>query len=338
MTAPPLATSSSSGCFWSETFALHGSVTPMVLRRVVIFGVIGLAVWMLASFTHSVAGWTVTPFEFIGVVLGLLLVLRTNSGYDRWYEARKLWGGIVNQSRNLAILGTTYGPRDERWQREFAKWTAAFPHIARHSLRGERQLDDIAKLLGGDTPRVAAAQHMPCYVAARISRLLLEAVRAGEMNPFAFHQAEKERLMLIDHIGACERILKTPLATAFSIEIRRYLFVYLATLPLALVDKVGVLTPLFTMLIAYPLLSLDQIGVDLQNPFSKLRLSHLPLDEISSAIECNVLALLEEPELDPVLKQPEFPPAPEIHDSPAQKPRTPVRPPLPAPVVAYAEA
>lgn len=333
-----VATDSSAGCFWSETFALHGSVTPMVLKRVVIFGAIGLGVWLAVSFTHTVTGWTVTPFEFIGVVLGLLLVLRTNSGYDRWYEARKLWGGIVNQSRNLAILGTTYGPRDERWQREFARWTAAFPHIARHSLRGERTLDDIAKLLGEETPRAAAAQHMPSYASARISRLLLEAVRAGQMNPFAFHQAEKERALLIDHIGACERILKTPLASAFSIEIRRYLFVYLATLPFALVDKVGVLTPLFTMLIAYPLLSLDQIGVELQNPFSKMRLSHLPLDEISSAIECNVLGLLEEPTPEPVLPSAEILPLPEIHDPAPQKPRVPVRPPLPTPVVAYAEA
>lgn len=279
--------------FWSEALALKGSVLPLVLRRVAIFGSIGLACWLIDSMVHYETGMTITPFEFVGVVLGLLLVLRTNSGYDRWYEARKLWGGIVNQSRNIAVLGLTYGPRDEKWRREFIKWTSAFPHIVRHSLRGERELDDLYEKLGEDTPKVASAQHMPLYASSRVARLLSEAVRSGQMDPFAFHQAERERASLIDHVGACERILATPLASAFSIEIRRYLFLYLGMLPLALIDKVGAVTPLFTMLVAYPLLSLDQIGVDLQNPFSKLRLSHLPLDDISLAIENNLLAIAD---------------------------------------------
>lgn len=312
-------------CFWKEAFALSGSVTPMVMKRVAVFGMIGLVAWIVDHFTHRETGLTVTPFEFIGVVLGLLLVLRTNSGYDRWYEARKLWGGIVNQSRNLAILGLTYGPQDERWRREFAKWTASFPHIVRHSLRGERDLDDVKELLGDDARRVAESQHMPTYASARVSKLLLEAVRSGRMDALAFHRAEHERSQLIDHLGACERILKTPLASAFSIEIRRYLLVYLGTLPFAIVHQVGVLTPVFNMLIAYPLLSLDQIGVDLQNPFSKFRVSHLPLEDISNTIECNILGLID--------TAPHMPAAQELDDRQIPEVREPV-PPLhtPAPV------
>lgn len=279
-------------CFWREALTVQGSVTPLVLGRVVAFGVLGLVAWL----GYSAIGWdsfiTLTPFEFVGVALGLLLVLRTNSGYDRWYEARKLWGGIVNQSRNLAILGLTFGPQREAWRQEFATWVAVFPHVVRHSLRGERDLSGIAELLSEEElAHVAAAEHMPMYVAARISRLLRSALESGEIDRFAFHRAEAERCALIDHLGACERILKTPLAAAFSIETRRFLFIYLALLPLALVKVVGPLTPLVIMMVAYPCLSLEQIGFDLQNPFSKSRLSHLPLDEISLAIEHNVLAL-----------------------------------------------
>ena len=104
-------------------------------------------------------------------------------------------------------------------------------------------------------------------------------------------EAERERSQLIDHIGACERILKTPLARVFSIKIRRFLFLYLAILPVAIVDRCGALTVLLTMLVAYPLLSLDQIGIELENPFSKARLSHLPLEEIGATIQRNVQRL-----------------------------------------------
>ncbi len=278
-------------CFWKEAFTIRGSVTPMVLRRVICFGALALIAWAIHAVIPWESSFTITPFEFIGAVLGLLLVLRTNSGYDRWYEARKLWGGIVNQSRNLAIIGLTYGPKDKNWRREFIDWVAAFPHVTRHSLRGERNLDDLEALIGDKAHRVAKAEHMPMYASQRVSQLLHEAVQSGEMDRFAFMMAEKERASLIDHLGACERILKTPLASAFSVEIRRFIFLFLATLPLALFDQVGVWTPVFVMLVAYPLLSLDQIGIDLQNPFSQMRLSHLPLDEIATTIEGNVLAM-----------------------------------------------
>ncbi|MBL8848219.1 MAG: hypothetical protein JNG89_00980 [Planctomycetaceae bacterium] len=280
-------------CFWKETFSLKGSVVPRVFWRVVVFGLLSLPFCIIELVNGWRTGIPVTPFEFVGAILGLLLVLRTNSGYDRWYEARKLWGGIVNQCRNLAIIGMTYGPKSKSWREQFINWTAAFAHVTRHSLRGERNLDDVAELLGEELPRVRRAQHMPMVVSARISQLLNEAVHTGEMDSFAFFQAERERALLIDHLGGCERILKTPLASAYSIEIRRFLFAYLLVLPCALVDQLGLLTPLFVMMVAYPLLSLDQIGVDLQNPFSRMRLSHLPLDEISQAIEQNLAAVAE---------------------------------------------
>lgn len=274
--------------FWPEVFRLHGSVTPYVVWRVVVFGLFAALVWLLAEWADSHPDLPVAPYEIVGVVLALLLVIRTNAGYDRWYEARKLWGGIVNQSRNLGIIGVAYGPDDAAWQDQFSRWTSAFCHVCRHSLRGEKDLRDLERLLGPEeVARLARAQHMPMYAAGKLSLLLREAVANG-MDRFAFMQAEHERATLIDHIGACERIMKTPLARVFSIKIRRFLFLYLIGLPIAIVDKMGVLTPLLTVAVAYPLLSVDQIGIELQNPFATDRLSHLPLDEICGAIERNV--------------------------------------------------
>lgn len=285
--------------FWREVFAIRGSVTPYIRHRLLWFITFSCLVWAVAAYLGIQTGMAVAPYEIVGVVLALLLVLRTNSGYDRWYEGRKLWGGIVNQSRNLATIGLVYGPDDRAWRETFARWVASFSHVARHNLRGERDLSDMGGLLGDETDRVAAAQHMPMYVAGRVGQMLREALEQGRLDRFAFIQAEKERAELIDHIGACERILKTPLAQVFSIKIRRFLFIYLTALPLAIVDKAGVTTPLITLLVAYPLLSLDQIGIELQNPFSKRRLSHLPLEDICHTIESNVMAYLEQPRDEP---------------------------------------
>lgn len=278
--------------FWAEVFRINGSVTPAVIGRVLLFTAFSGVVWMLEVIYQFHSGLEVAPYEIVGVVLALLLVTRTNAGYDRWYEARKLWGGIVNQSRNLGMIGAVYGPRDERWQDQFLRWTAAFAHACRHSLRGETDVSDLKNLLGPtETERLARAPHRPIYVAGRLAGLLRSAVEAGGLDRFAFMQAERERAQLIDHIGACERILRTPLAKVFSIKIRRFLFLYLVSLPIAIVDKTGMVTPFLVMIVAYPLLSLDQIGIELQDPFSSRRLSHLPLDDISANIERNVLSL-----------------------------------------------
>jgi ion channel-forming bestrophin family protein len=283
--------------FWTEISQVEGSAAPYVLRRTLIFGAIALLVTFIEkhpSFPNVAIPFT--PYEVLGAALGALLVFRTNAGYERWWEARKLWGGIVNQSRNLVIQGLAHGPADPDWRRLLVGWTAAFPHVARRNLRGQRSLPELVPLIGAEgTERLAAADYMPGAVALEISRLLREAVETQGMDQFAFVRAEEERAKLIDHVGGCERILKSPLPVAYSIQIRQFIFLFLVALPFGIVAKVDWLTPLVTMLVAFPILALDEIGVELQNPFSPDRLNHLPLDDICSQLERSLLSLLEFP-------------------------------------------
>jgi ion channel-forming bestrophin family protein len=291
--------------FWQEAFALYGSITPQVTPIVLVFGVIATGIcgisWLAEKLFQLPFALEITPYEFAGAVLGLLLVLRTNAGHDRWWEARKLWGGIVNQSRNLAISAISYGPPNSEWQEKVVRWTAVFPHVARLSLRGERPSSEVANLVGPENAaQIAAANHMPSFVALKLSDLLREACERLGMDRFAFIQVDRERALLIDHIGACERILKTPLPRAYSIKIRQFILLFLLTLPLALLHRTESdwLVPFITMLVAYPLLSLDQIGIELENPFSTSNLSHLPLDEISATIEANLFGILKAKQTD----------------------------------------
>ncbi len=287
--------------FWREAVALRGAATLRVLPSVLVFGAIAACVILANRLLLRTVGIElaieVAPHEVAVALLGLLLVLRTNTGYDRWWEARKLWGGIVNQSRTLAVDAIAYGPDDPDWRDQIVRWTAAFSHACRASLRNERGVPELVRLLGEPAAiDVMAADHMPLYISRRIAAVLREGCDRGGMDRFAFLQADRERATLIDHLGGCERILRTPLARVYSINVRRFILLYVMTLPFALLHKFGNewLTPLAQMLITYPILALDQIGVELQNPFSRKSLSHLPLDDISATIERNLLALLAE--------------------------------------------
>ncbi len=282
--------------FWAEIAQLEGSATLYVMRRTLIFGGIALVVTFIEK-NPSIPNVAVplAPYEILGAALGALLIFRTNAGYERWWEGRKLWGGMINQSRNLAIQSLAHGPANAEWRRRIVNWTAAFAHVARRSLRGERTLPELIHLIGSEQARrIESADHMPSAAALAISSLLREAVETHGMDAFSVHRAEQERAQLIDHIGACERILKTPLPVAYSIEIRQFIFVFLVALPFGILEKASWLTPLVTALVAFPILALDEIGVELQNPFSTERLNHLPLDDICQQLERNLLSLLED--------------------------------------------
>jgi len=305
--------------FWVEVFGIQGSAVPLIMLRVLVFGSFALLITALHHsdrFNYELHT-NVGPHEIAGAALGLLLVLRTNAGYDRWWEGRRLWGGIVNQSRNMAIGALTYGPADRAWREQFVRWAAAFPHATRLNLRDQRQSASLDGLLGGDAANsLLSCHHMPNAVAVHIGTLLRDAVENFGMSPFAFHHLENQRAILIDHMGACERIRSSPLPLAYRIEIRRFLVLFLMTLPFAILEEAGWFTPIAEMLVAAPILSLDKIGTELQFPFATTSLNHLPLDQLCLKIETDLLALLDEQ--DPLLPAAPWnsPPAPNSLDLP----------------------
>ena len=265
------------------------------MPRALLFGLFALAVTAIDLNTRLPdLNIEITPFEVAGGVLSLLLVLRTNAGYERWWEGRRIWGDIVNRSRNLAVAALSYGPDDPVWRREIVGRTAAFAHAARQSLRRERTAKELGRLLGGDADRVLAAEHMPTAVAGLIADSLRDARDRDGLDGFALLRIDPERAALIDDIGGCERIIKTPLPLAYRVEIRRILILFIAAIPFAMVRRLFWLTPIGTVLIALPLLAIDKIGTELQDPFSKDSLNHLPLDDICATIEGNLLAMLDQ--------------------------------------------
>jgi putative membrane protein len=283
--------------FWAEALTIAGSALPLILPRSLLFGLFALAV-TVAHFDDDLPSMNIeiTPFEVAGGILSLLLVLRTNAGYERWWEGRRIWGDIVNRSRNIAVEALSYGPEDPAWRDRFIRRAAAFAHAARLSLRSERDPEALARLLGDDeAEQVVAAEHMPTAVAALIGESLRDARDRLGLDGYTLLRIDPERAGLVDDIGGCERIIKTPLPLAYRVEIRRILILFILAMPFALVDRLQWFTPVATVLISLPLLAIDKIGTELQSPFSKDNLNHLPLDDICATIEGNLMAMLEQP-------------------------------------------
>lgn len=220
-------------------------------------------------------------------------MLRTNAGYERWWEGRKLWGGIVNQCRHLGVVVLSYGPEDAAWRDRGVRLVAAFAHVTRRSLRGEREVPEVAALLGTEeAERIAAAPHMPGHVALLLGDHFRAACDGLGVDRFVFLEADRDLGLFLDHVGGCERIKKTPLPRAYAVLIRQFIVLFLVTLPFGLLKKVDMLTPFVSLLVAYPILALDEIGDALQTPFSTRTPNHLPLNQICQSIEDDLLAML----------------------------------------------
>ena len=280
--------------FFRGALMWRGSVTPVILPTLLLMSCYPLFLVLLDQYWQPLPHLDVTPFEYTGVVLGLVLVFRTNAGHERWWEARKLWGGIVNQSRNLVIEALHYGPQDSVWREAMVKWTIAFSFSAKESLRNSKNFDGLADLLSKqELDELKSAVHMPLFVAGKMA-FLLQKARSGhqQIDGFGFWLLEKQRILLIDYIGGCERILKTPMPLVYAIKTRRFILLFLLLLPFSLIEKAEFITVPIFFLVAYPLLSLDRIGIELQNPFDIKNLSHLPLQMICDTIKLQCLALL----------------------------------------------
>lgn len=280
--------------FFKTALKLQGSATPKVIKTVLFFMLYAVTISFLGHFNPQIA-LPIGPFEYGGLIMGLVLVFRINSGYDRWWEARKLWGNIVNQARNFAIIILSYTNNDDKhWQLKIMQYMAAMPFLIKSHLRAEDKLFEVKSYLNDDILKLLYnTENRPNLLSLMIGQELQKARKFHGMDGFTFLKADDQREQIINAQGACERILKTPMPLVMAIKSRRFILLFLLVLPFALINVSVFITPWILFLVAYALLSLDQISIELQNPFSEQNLSHLPLDHICQAIAANIKELQE---------------------------------------------
>jgi putative membrane protein len=285
---------------WTDhLFDIKGSMVREITGRVTLVVAWAAAVVAFHLYVRPVAVPS-TVHALVGVAIGLLLVIRTNASYERFWEGRKMWGGMVNESRNLARSSTAF-MRDAPGAAEaIILWTVAFAYSSMHALRGSKGMGPMAERLPEAEVREAlAAAHLPSAIALRISRLIDEARRRGHVSDYVAMTLDNNVQLLIDYVGACERIHKTPLPFAYVVHLRRALILYCVTLPFALIESYGWSTVIDTLLIAYILFGIEEIGVEIEDPFGEDD-NDLPLEQICATIESNLLSVIRSPGAEPI--------------------------------------
>jgi putative membrane protein len=279
----------------THLFTLRGSVIGEIAGRVLTCGVWAAGVVIV----HRIAvphGFSLavpeTGHSLIGVALGLLLVLRTNASYDRYWEGRKQWGTIVNASRNLARIGCAYLAAAPELVHSLLLWTTAFSQATMHHLRGQCEIGKIAAELPAAEVQAAITEgRLPLAISRRITGLIAQGRQRQLISDIQQATLDQSIQFLVDAAGACERIHNTPMPFAYVVHLRRAMILYCLTLPFALVERFGWATVPAVVLIAYNLFGIDEIGVEIEDPFGGQK-NDLPLEDICGTIEADLKGIL----------------------------------------------
>lgn len=235
---------------------------------------------------------TIAMHSLLGIVLGLFLVFRTNSAYDRWWEGRKLWGSMVNNTRNLAHKMSAFLDRGDQTNRNwYAAMIPNFVVAVKDHLRDDANVKYFANTEDDVINRLEKWEHLPNGVSAvlyeRTNQLYLRTVITGDH----LFLVDKELKEFSDILGACERIKNTPIPYSYSMYVKKFIFIYLITLPFGFVTTSGYTTIPIVLLIAFVLLSIELIAEEIEDPFGK-DVNDLPTDELSAKIRNNVREIL----------------------------------------------
>lgn len=272
----------------SHFFDLRGSLVKEIAYRVGVVTLTALFV-AIAYHYHEDVAINGTPHALIGGALSLLLVFRTNTANDRYWEGRRLWGSVVNSARNLRRKAEALLPDDPSTTQALVDWTVAFTYAMRAHLVNEKSLGPSSRLSADDQARAIASQHVPVYCAARLTAIIADARRRIALSDIQQQMFDADVQAMVDCLGGCERIEQTPLPFAYAVHLRRILVLYCGTLPFALVAHFGEWTVLVSLLIGYILIGIEEIGTEIEGPFGR-RENDLPLDRICDNLQKNLLA------------------------------------------------
>lgn len=273
-------------------FAVRGSVLPVIAPQLLFVALFSTAVVAIDRFVWTLPHVQAAPLAVFGVALSLFLGFRNNAAYDRWWEARRLWGGLLADARSIAREAEIFLP-DASDRRRLLTAMRAFLHQHRCALRDlpndEPALRD-APATSPDATLDAMAQH------------LADAHRQGRMDGFGARTLSTRLSAIALAQAGCERIKLTPLPYVYSLLIFRTSWLYCLLLPFALLDPTGWLTPVFAVIVAYTFFGLAEVTEELAHPFG-LTANALPLDAICRTAEISLAPHLGEappPPLQPV--------------------------------------
>ena len=274
-------------------FQLRGSVILAIYQRVIGFGIFSFIISILYYFKLPVSQpilGTIIP----SIVLGLLLVFRTNTSYERFWEGRRLWGNLVNDARNMAwqigAILNEVEPEDQAKRIAVMRLVTALIVACKLHLRSEPVSSELEELMSqSQYLQLKKIKNPPLQIVFWIADYLQQQYQRGNAvlhyGHVIFLQTTVKSLM--ESLGHCERILRTPLPLAYSIHLKQLLLIYCLLLPFQLVKDLGWGTGPFVSLISFTLLGIEEIGIEIENPFG-YDTNDLPLDTICNTIKYDI--------------------------------------------------
>ena len=285
-------------------FTLRGSIIPKIYPQILLVTILSTVItiiqhWVPDSFPY----YGIATFTLLGIALSLFLGFRNNASYQRWWEARGLWGQLVYECRSLTRQVLSFIDEEEKTgqnaQKNMIYLTIAFTHAVRHRLRGTSPWQDIERFVEPiHHASMRQAKNLPDYLMRLMGKQLGDIRRQGLVSDHIIQNMDARLTSMTIVLAACERIHNTPLPFAYMLLVHRTTYLYCIMLPFGLVASLGWATPLISAVIAYAFFGLDALSEELEEPFG-LAANQLPLTALSRTIEINLLEALGETDLPP---------------------------------------
>ena len=244
----------------------------------------------LISHTQSIS----IMYTMLGFTLSLLLVFRTNTAYDRWWEGRKLWGSLVNNSRNLSMKLQHLLPIDATRERKaFRDLLPAFAMVLHRHLRKETTRTELFEHADWhpELQQLDSNKHIPNQVATLIYKYINQLYKAETISGEQLLYLNTELQSLTDVCGACERIKNTPIPFSYNVFIKKFIFIYIMTLPIGFVFQLGYWIVPIVVFVFYVLASLELIAEEIEDPFGA-DANDVPTELIAQNIHKHTLEIL----------------------------------------------
>lgn len=219
------------------------TLTPAIIFMTLYSAVMCYVLLDVLRFHESDFHTTISMHSLLGIVLGLFLVFRTNSSYDRWWEGRKLWGSLVNNTRNLSHKLNAFLDKDDADNRMwFARMIPNFVFALKEHLRKGAMLSDLEVVDDNFIASLKDVKHMPNRLSSMMYMRINDLYKTNKISGDQLFLVDKELKEFSDVLGACERIKNTPIPYNYSMYIKQFIFIYLITLPMAFVTTSGYIT------------------------------------------------------------------------------------------------
>ncbi|WP_068635635.1 bestrophin family protein [Thauera butanivorans] len=279
-------------------FVRRGSLMPLIFWQLLFVFLLSCTVLVAHG---RLFDWKVTltaaPFSLMGVALAIFLGFRINASYDRYWEARTMWGSVLIVSRNLArqaLTLTARGGAGPDATRPFILGLIGFAAAMRNQLRHRPCDAGLAGLLPDAlVARLAGTRSAPALILLWLAEWLRERRENDALPPILAQHMEAGLDELSTALGSCERIANTPLPFTYSVILHRSSYCYCMLLPFGLVDSIGLMMPLVVVFVAYTFFALEALSDEIEEPFGTMP-NDLALDAIVAGIDASLRELLGE--------------------------------------------